>query len=179
LVWLDADGTEAGQGDRGYGALVEMLTDQVTYLRSQLDQERQTHAEARRIIGVGLVQRVPELEASGPSEPRESTGGSWRPPYQKPRAALRQAHKAYSARSGGDCSGARLATAIAAVLVAILAYFLGKRQTVDERLYTKRSEVIAALFERFEDMDQKVWSLVKPFEFGSEPDKKTRIAMPA
>ena len=43
-----------------------------------------------------------------------------------------------------------MATAIAAVLVAILAYFLGKRQTVDERLYTKRSEVIAALFERFE-----------------------------
>ncbi len=70
-----------------------------------------------------------------------------------------------------------MATAIAAVLVAILAYFLGKRQTVDERLYTKRSEVIAALFERFEDMDQKVWSLVKPFEFGSEPDKKEKAKL--
>lgn len=63
---------EAGQDDRGDGALVEMLTDQVAYLRSQLGQERQAHTEARRIIG-GLVQRVPELEASGPSEPREST----------------------------------------------------------------------------------------------------------
>ncbi len=73
LVWLDSGGTEAGQGDQSEdrGALVEMLTDQVTYLRSQLDQERQAHAEARRIIG-GLVQRIPELEAAGPSEPRES-----------------------------------------------------------------------------------------------------------
>ena len=68
---MDADGTEAGQNDRGDGALVEILTDQVTYLRSQLDQERQTHAEARRIIG-GLVRRVPELEAADPFEPRES-----------------------------------------------------------------------------------------------------------
>jgi hypothetical protein len=76
LVWLDDDGTQAGQNDRGgeRGALVEMLTDQVAYLRSQLDQERQAHAEARRIIG-GLVQRVPELEAPAqerPTETRES-----------------------------------------------------------------------------------------------------------
>jgi hypothetical protein len=49
-----------------------MLTEQVAYLRSQLDQDRQAPAEARRSIG-GLVQRVPELEASRPSEPREST----------------------------------------------------------------------------------------------------------
>ncbi len=49
-----------------------MLRDQVAYLRSQLDQERQAHAEARSIIE-GLVQRVPELEAPGPSEPPESS----------------------------------------------------------------------------------------------------------
>jgi len=49
-----------------------VLTDQVAYLRSQLDQDRQAPAEARRTIG-GLVQRVPELEASRASEPREST----------------------------------------------------------------------------------------------------------
>ena len=74
LVWLDGGGTEAGQDAPGEdrGALVEMLTDQVAYLRSQLDQERQAHAEARRIIG-GLVQRVPELEAPSPSEAQEST----------------------------------------------------------------------------------------------------------
>lgn len=73
LVWLDGSGTEAGHDAWGEdrGALVEMLIDQVTYLRSQLDQERQAHAEARRIIG-GLVQRVPELEGAVPSEPRES-----------------------------------------------------------------------------------------------------------
>ena len=73
LVWLDPGGTEAGHEvqDEGRGELVEMLTDQVAYLRSQLDQERQAHAEARRIIG-GLVQRVPELEAAGSPEPRES-----------------------------------------------------------------------------------------------------------
>jgi hypothetical protein len=73
LVWLDGGGTEAGQDNRDEdrGALVEMLTDQVAYLRSQLDQERQAHAEARRIIG-GLVQRVPELEASNSSEARAS-----------------------------------------------------------------------------------------------------------
>ncbi len=77
LVWLDSGRTEAGQDtqSQGRGELVEMLTDQVAYLRSQLDQERQAHAEARRIIG-GLVQRVPELETSGLSQPRESTEGS-------------------------------------------------------------------------------------------------------
>jgi hypothetical protein len=73
LVWLDDDGTEAGQGGQGdgTGALIEMLADQVAYLRSQLDQERQAHAEARRIIG-GLVQRVPELEAPAQESPPES-----------------------------------------------------------------------------------------------------------
>ncbi len=64
LVWLDGGGTEAGQDaqDYGRGALVEMLADQVAYLRSQLDQERQANLENRRIIG-GLLQRVPELQA--------------------------------------------------------------------------------------------------------------------
>jgi hypothetical protein len=52
-----------------------MLTDQVAYLRSQPDQERQAHAEARRIIG-GFVQRVPELEAYTTSEPREASENS-------------------------------------------------------------------------------------------------------
>lgn len=56
--------TEAEQDTRreGHGAIVEVLTDQIAYLRSQLDHEGQSPAEARRIIG-GLVQRVPELEA--------------------------------------------------------------------------------------------------------------------
>jgi len=46
------------------------LRDQLTVLREQLAAEREANSENRRIIA-GLVQRVPELEAS--SEPREST----------------------------------------------------------------------------------------------------------
>ena len=48
--------------------LVEVLHEQVAYLRDQLDQEREANRENRRIIA-GLVQRVPELEA--PPEERE------------------------------------------------------------------------------------------------------------
>jgi excisionase family DNA binding protein len=50
-------------------ALVDVLREQVAYLREQLDQEREANRENRRIIA-GLVQRVPELEPA--SEPRES-----------------------------------------------------------------------------------------------------------
>jgi hypothetical protein len=68
LVWPDADRTEAGQDDRGDGALVEMLRDQVAYLRSQLDQKRQAHAETRSIFG-GLC----------------SASWSWNPPTHQSR----------------------------------------------------------------------------------------------
>ena len=50
-------------------ALVDVLHEQVAYLREQLAQEREANRENRRIIA-GLVQRVPELEPA--SEPRES-----------------------------------------------------------------------------------------------------------
>ena len=49
--------------------LVEVLHEQVAYLREQLDQEREANRENRRIIA-GLVQRVPELEAQ--PEPRDT-----------------------------------------------------------------------------------------------------------
>lgn len=42
------------------------------YLRGQLDQERDANRENRRIIA-GLAQRIPELEAAGPSEPPEAS----------------------------------------------------------------------------------------------------------
>jgi hypothetical protein len=62
-------------GDRG--ELVDELRRQNEYLRGQLDQERQAHAEARRIIG-GLVQRVPALDPppdqEQPRGSRESAG---------------------------------------------------------------------------------------------------------
>jgi len=50
-------------------SLVEVLHDQVTYLREQLDQEREANRENRRIIA-GLVQHVPGLDA--PPESQES-----------------------------------------------------------------------------------------------------------
>ena len=50
--------------------MVGELREQVGYLREQLRREQDAHAEARRIIA-GLVQRVPELEASSerPEQP--------------------------------------------------------------------------------------------------------------
>ena len=54
---------------------VRSLEDQVEYLRSQLNQERTSSAELRRIVAA-LTQRIPELPAgtpqAGSSEPRES-----------------------------------------------------------------------------------------------------------
>jgi hypothetical protein len=43
-------------------AHLDSLGEQLTYIRDQLDQEREANRENRRIIA-GLVQRVPELEA--------------------------------------------------------------------------------------------------------------------
>ena len=43
-------------------AHLDSLGEQLTYVRDQLDQEREANRENRRIIA-GLVQRVPELEA--------------------------------------------------------------------------------------------------------------------
>jgi hypothetical protein len=51
-------------------AHLDSLGEQLTYIRDQLDQEREANRENRRIIA-GLVQRVPEL---GPAyEPRDAT----------------------------------------------------------------------------------------------------------
>ena len=50
--------------------LIAELRDRVRSLDAQLDQERQAHAEARRIIA-GLVERIPAIEAPE-GETRES-----------------------------------------------------------------------------------------------------------
>ena len=66
-------------------AHLDSLGEQLTYIRDQLDQEREANRENRRIIA-GLVQRVPELEpprngretaTAGPDreEPRPATDG--------------------------------------------------------------------------------------------------------
>ena len=45
------------------GALVEALRDQVTYLKEQLDIRNEELREHRRLLA-GLIERVPELEAT-------------------------------------------------------------------------------------------------------------------
>jgi hypothetical protein len=84
LVVLGTDGATdrpIAQGDRplstdqatgqptDQGDLLEVLREQLEYMREHLNQERDANRENRRIIA-GLVQRVPELEAA--PEPRES-----------------------------------------------------------------------------------------------------------
>lgn len=78
LVVLGAEGSSLDYGRPTSGQptdpstqieLVEALRDQASFLRQQLEQEREANRENRRIIA-GLVQRVPELEAA--SESRES-----------------------------------------------------------------------------------------------------------
>ena len=68
---------------------------------------------------------------------------------------------------------------VAAVLVAILAYVFGRRQTEHERLYTRRAEVIAKLFERFKDVDARVYELLHPMGFAGEPDRSTKAKLAA
>jgi hypothetical protein len=76
LVWLDDGGTEAGreaQVDRE--ALVEVLSEQVAYLKEQLDIRTEELREHRRIIAA-LTQRIPELEPPREQEaPQEPPGG--------------------------------------------------------------------------------------------------------
>lgn len=74
LVWLDDGGTKAGYQAQGKahadgGALVEVLTDQVSYLREQLSEEREARRRADTIIAqltqtnTQLSNRVLELDA--------------------------------------------------------------------------------------------------------------------
>ena len=82
LVWLDEGWTEAGrEGQVDGGPLVEDLREQVHYLRSTLNEEREARRRADMIIAqltqanAALAAKVPELEApqEPPSEPPESS----------------------------------------------------------------------------------------------------------
>src|SRR5215217_7628817 len=74
-VWLDDGGTEAGrEGQVDSEALVEVLRDQVDYLKEQLDAERRANDENRRLLA-GLIERVPALEAPADAPaPAEARG---------------------------------------------------------------------------------------------------------
>lgn len=74
VVWVDEGRTEGGHQAQGEasensGALVEVLTEQVAYLKAQLDIRTEELRRKDHIIA-GLVERVPELEA--PAEPPAS-----------------------------------------------------------------------------------------------------------
>ena len=82
LVWLDEGWTEAGrEAQVDGGLLVEDLREQVHYLRSILNEEREARRRADMIIAqltqanAALAAKVPELEApqEPPSEPPESS----------------------------------------------------------------------------------------------------------
>ena len=66
-VRLNADHTTNERTEQS--ELVQTLREYNASLERQLNAERESSAELRRIVA-GLVQRIPELEA--PSEPRES-----------------------------------------------------------------------------------------------------------
>jgi hypothetical protein len=76
IVYLDATATTRDRvRDESQDATTERyvrgLEDQVEYLRSQLDQERDANRENRRIIAA-LTSRIPELPAGTPPDERES-----------------------------------------------------------------------------------------------------------
>ena len=87
-VWVDEDRTEGGrEAEVDSGPVVEILSDQVAYLRSQLDQEREANRENRRIIAA-LTQRIPELEApASPKPPGASESVVEEPERAEPRSA--------------------------------------------------------------------------------------------
>lgn len=66
---------------------------------------------------------------------------------------------------------------LATLLAVVLAYYFGRRQTIYERLYTQRAEVIAELFKRFEEVDQRIFSLIRPFQGSGEPTKKEKAKL--
>jgi hypothetical protein len=95
-VWLSDDEKNLGSDEpqvqgEAHQELVGELRDRVRSLERQLDQERQAHAEARRIMA-GLVERIPpalEAPSQEPSEgpapaSEESGGGPDRPGEDRP-----------------------------------------------------------------------------------------------
>jgi hypothetical protein len=78
-VLLDTDRTgDASHPDSS--ALISEMRARIEDLRTQLEAERQGHAEARRLLAAALERIPPQLEApSEPPESPESTGPSETP----------------------------------------------------------------------------------------------------
>jgi hypothetical protein len=65
------------------------------------------------------------------------------------------------------------------ILGAVLAYMFGRWQAEHERLYEQRARVIADLFSRFEDVDQRFYSLFNWIDLAGEPDKQEKARLAA
>jgi len=59
-----------------------------------------------------------------------------------------------------------LAGILAAVTTVLLGFVVGRRKTVHDRLYEEQAKVVAALFERFETLDKRIYDLVHPYDVG-------------
>ena len=67
----DAGDTPTGMSPSDSGVLTSELRDRLRYVEEQLEQERQAHAEARRLLMAALERIPPQLEA-----PQETTEAS-------------------------------------------------------------------------------------------------------
>jgi hypothetical protein len=70
-------------------------------------------------------------------------------------------------------------TSAATVLAVVLAYLFGRRQTEHERLYERRAQVIAGLFERVAEVQRRIYSLVASLDLVTDPvdpDKSRLVA---
>jgi|SRR5215211_2861122 len=65
------------------------------------------------------------------------------------------------------------------ILGAVLVYLFGRWQGEHQLLYQRRVEVIAELFDRFEEVDQQFYSLFHWYDVGGEPDKLEKAKLAA
>jgi hypothetical protein len=83
VVLLRRDNTEHHEGETT--PLVESLQDQISYLREQLDREREANRENRRLLAAAL-ERIPAIEApqDTSSDERESPVSASEPRSDSP-----------------------------------------------------------------------------------------------
>jgi hypothetical protein len=68
---------------------------------------------------------------------------------------------------------------ILTILGAVLVYLFGRWQGEHQLLYQRRVEVMAELFDRFEDVDQRFYSLFHWYDAGGEPAKLEKAKLAA
>ena len=96
MVLLQRDNTEHHEGEAT--PLVESLQDQISYLREQLDREREANRENRRLLAAAL-ERIPAIEAPPEASPdtrespvsaAEEPSGTQTPPQEEKRSWWRR-----------------------------------------------------------------------------------------